>query len=85
MPTTVRLDPGTEGLVRRMARKTGRTKSEVIREAIRRLADLEGDTRAPTLYDAMQHLIGTVRIEPSDLSERTGQRRRRLLAARRRP
>ncbi len=35
MPTTVRLDPETESLIKRLAKKTGRTKSQIIRDAIR--------------------------------------------------
>ena len=34
MPTSVRLDPKTESLVSRLARRRGQTKSEVIREAL---------------------------------------------------
>ncbi len=38
MPTSVRLDPKTESLVSRLARRRGQTKSEVIREALLALA-----------------------------------------------
>jgi hypothetical protein len=43
MPTSVRLDPKTERVVRSLARRTGRTKSQVIRDAIHRLAASEAE------------------------------------------
>jgi predicted transcriptional regulator len=43
MPTSVRLDPKTERVVRSLARRTGRTRSQVIRDAIHRLAASEAE------------------------------------------
>lgn len=84
MPTSVRLDPKTEGLVDRLARKTRRTKSQVIRDAIARLAETdERAKRAKTPYEGMKHLIGIARGGPPNLSERTGDKFRQLLRARR--
>ena len=85
MPTSVRLDAETESIVSRLARKTGRTKSQVIREAIRMLAksDLERG-RSRTLYDEIAHLIGCASGGPPDLSEHTGEKFRKLLLDRRR-
>ncbi|MBI2458479.1 MAG: CopG family transcriptional regulator [candidate division NC10 bacterium] len=83
MPTTVRLDPETESLIRRLARKTGRTKSQVIRDAIRALAGSEAPTEAAGgPYEAVAHLIGCVSGGPKDLSERTGEKFRKLLLER---
>jgi len=86
MPTSVRLDPKTESLVRRLARKRGQTKSEVIREALVALArSEEGREGGGTLYDAIAHVVGSVKGGPRDLSERTGEKfRARLLARKRR-
>jgi predicted DNA-binding protein len=85
MPTSVRLDPKTESLISRLARRTGRTKSQVIRDAIARLAEAERDgTAVQTPYESMKHLIGVARGGPRDLSERTGEKFRRVLLARRR-
>ena len=42
MPTTVRLDAKTDALLKRLVKKTGRTKSRVIRDAIVALAKAEG-------------------------------------------
>jgi len=86
MPVSVRLDPKTEELVARLARKKGRTKSEVIRQAIRVLAESQ-DTGKKSLrpYDAISHLIGCARGGPRDLSEQTGEKFRHLLLKQGRP
>ena len=83
MPTSVRLDPNTERLVRRLARERAQTKSEVIREALVALARNEDRTRRrKTLYDSIAHVVGSVKGLPPDLSERTGEKFRALLLAR---
>ena len=79
MPTSVRLDPETETMVHRLARKEGVTKSAIIRKAIRRYAASEKAARPRTPYEAMAHLIGSVRGAPKDLSERTGEKFYELL------
>ena len=84
MALSVRLDPGTERLVERLARKRRQTKSEVIRDALGVLAeqDKPGDGKKRP-YDLVAHLIGCVRGGPPDLSLRTGEKFARLLAERR--
>ena len=83
MPTSVRLDPKTESLINRLARKTGRTKSGVIREALIALTRAEVGAESHTRpYEAVAHLIGCARGGPKDLSERTGEKLRRLLLTR---
>lgn len=78
MPTSVRLDEQTESLVRRLAKRRGATKSEVIREALSGLAkEAKASTRP---YDAIRHLIGCVDSGGMKLSERTGEKFRNLLA-----
>jgi hypothetical protein len=85
MPTSVRLDAKTENVVRRLARQTRRTKSQVIRDAIAQLAEREGPERpVKTPYEAIKHLIGIAKGGPPDLSERTGEKFRRILLARQR-
>jgi len=82
---SVRLDRETEGLLGRLAKKKGRRKSDVVREALIALADRESLATEPDRpYQALAHLIGTVRGDRSDLSARTGEAFRRLLAGRRR-
>ena len=85
MPVSVRLDPKTEELVNRLARKKGRTKSEVIRQAIRVLAEGQEGKKPSRPYDAISHLIGCARGGPRDLSEQTGIKFRQLLLKRGRP
>ena len=87
MLTSVRLDANTERLLDRIARETGRTRSEVIREAIARLADPSTQPNARHPYLAVADLVGSVRGGPSDLSSRTGEKFREALreAQRKRP
>ena len=83
MPTTVRLDPATLRLMGRLARRTGLTKSQLIREAIQKLGESEGsETPAETVYDAMEHAIGCWDSGGAQLSEATGEKFRALLRAR---
>ena len=85
MPTSVRLDPKTESLVDRLARRRGQTKSEVIREALLALARSEEDVKLQkTAYEALGHLIGCVKGGPKDLSERTGEKFHALLLEKKR-
>ncbi len=84
MPTTVRLDPRTLALMQRLAKRTGRTKSEVIREAIRRLGNTETMEPSGTAYEAMEHGLGCWDSGGARLSQRTGDAFTALLAAKRR-
>lgn len=80
MPLTVRVDPKTERLIQRLARKRGRSKSEVIRDAIDILAKrAQEQERTERPFEAVRDLIGSVRGGPSNLSEKTGDRFRRML------
>lgn len=85
MPFTVRIDVKTERLIQRLARKRGRSKSEVIRDAIDILAKrAQEQEKAEGPYEAVRDLIGSIRGGPSDLSERTGDRFLRMLRDRHR-
>jgi hypothetical protein len=85
MTTTVRMDPETERLLEDLAREQGSTKSEIVREAVRLAARRRSRSRRVVRpYDAFRGVIGCVRGGPPDLSERTGERFRRLLLDRRR-
>jgi len=83
MPTTVRLDPRTLALMQRLAKRTGRTKSEVIRDAIRRLGNAERGEPSGTAYEAMEHGLGCWDSGGARLSDRTGRAFTALLLARR--
>lgn len=86
MPTSVRLDPAAERLLRRLAARRGQTKSEVIRDAIRLLAQERGPAEPrrarQTAYDRMAHVVGVADSGGAGLSERTGERFRDLLVER---
>lgn len=82
MPLTVRVDQKTERLIQRLARKRGRSKSEVIRDAIGVLAkQIQGEEETERPYEAVRDLIGSIRGGPSDLSVRTGEHFRRKVHA----
>ncbi len=79
---TVRLDVPTEATLKRLAAQRGQTKSEVIRDAISRLADEE--PRRPSAYQRLRPFVGIVDSGGSQLSTETGRRFRELLEERRR-
>jgi predicted DNA-binding protein len=79
MATSVRLDSETERLLTRMARERRTTKSSILREAIRIFARPQVDEPDLSPYERAVDLIGCVRGGPTDLSQRTGERLRRLL------
>ena len=84
MPTSVRLDPRTEVAVRRLARQTKRTKSEVIREAIARMAEQAGSPPGRgSPYAEIEDLLGIARGGPRDLARRSDEAFRDMLARRR--
>ena len=84
MPTTVRLDPETESILQRLARKTGRSKSSVIREAILRMSARDVRPKpGSTLFDQMEDLVGVGRGGPSHLASRSEEILRDLFARRR--
>ncbi len=73
MPTSVRLDPKTGALLSRLARAHGRSKSQIIREAIARLARDESPRGQPRPYELMADLIGIAHGGPSDLARRSSE------------
>jgi len=84
MPITVRVDVKTERLIQRLARKRGRSKSEVIRDAIDVLAkQIQGQEETERPFESVRDLIGSIRGGPPDLSVRTGEQFRRMVRAKR--
>jgi Arc/MetJ-type ribon-helix-helix transcriptional regulator len=79
---TVRLDVKTEAVLRRLSVRRGQTQSEVIRDAITRLADEDGEPLSA--FQRLQPFIGITDSGGRQLSERTGQRFRELLEERKR-
>ena len=76
MPISVRLDDRMERAVRRLARRTGRSISAVIRQAILTLEQQEESSPAETrtAYDRIAHLIGGKGSGHGRLSENTGEK-----------
>ncbi len=64
-----------------MSTRRGQTRSEVIRDAITRLADEEGETRSA--YDRLQAFAGIVDSGGLQLSTETGKRFREILEKKR--
>jgi hypothetical protein len=84
LATSVRMDHETEKLLDRLAREAGSSKSEVIRSAVRLAAKQpKRSPRSGRPYDLLRGIVGSVKGGPSDLSERTGEGLRRVLASRR--
>jgi len=81
MPTSVRLDPETELLLRRLARRSGRSKSDVLREALHRMAERSAEVEAEaSVYSLIRDLVGAARRGPADLARRHKQAYREALA-----
>jgi hypothetical protein len=81
MPTSVRLDPETEALLRKMARAAGKSKSWVVREAVAAYAAATTRVlRRP--YDALAPFIGVGTTGSATRSERTGAQFTAIVRAR---
>lgn len=80
MVISVRLDEEERRLVSRLARSLKKSRSDVIRAALGALAEREHLAGKPSSpYERVAHLIGCVKGGPADLSERTGDRFRKLV------
>lgn len=75
--STIRLDPPTVAILDRLTAERGQTRSEVIRDAVARLAD---DALGPiTAYERLRAYAGIVDSGGLQLSTDTGRRLRELL------
>lgn len=85
MPTSVRLDPETESLLKRLARVSGRSKSEVIREALHRLSEeAQRSGKQEDLYHSIADLVGITDHGPEHLAREHKKRFQEKLKGRRR-
>jgi hypothetical protein len=75
---SVRLDPETAAMIRRMARMAGRSKSWVVREAIAAYA-AGGPLPARRPFDTLAPFMGAGETGRRDLSEHTGEQFTRLV------
>ncbi len=80
----VRVNPKTEALVERLARRRGESKSAVVRDALRLLAEHENGVAAHgSAYDKLKHLIGCWDSGGMNLSRNTGEKFAELLRQKR--
>jgi predicted DNA-binding protein len=86
MPFSLRLDPDTEATIRRLSATTGRSKSEVVREAVARYGAETGGSSAAgeSAYDRLKPFIGTVSTGGAQSSKNTHTKYRALLQRKRR-
>ena len=85
MPTSVRLDPETNALLNQLAKIHCRTKSDILREALRRLAQdeqVKDVDNGP--YALVVDLIGIAQGGPDNLARCHKQAFRELLAGKQR-
>ena len=83
MTFSLRLDEATEARLKAIARRGGKTASDVVRDALAEYTRSDARrARARPLYARIRHLIGSVDSGGAGLSEHTGRRFRALLAER---
>src|SRR3989442_47164 len=75
----IRVDSETAALVETTAARTGRTKSEVVREALQALGNAADRGSGARPYERVAHLIGCWDSGGKNLSEHTGRRFSQLL------
>ncbi|MDR7434997.1 MAG: type II toxin-antitoxin system VapB family antitoxin [Armatimonadota bacterium] len=81
MLISVRLDPEAERTLSQLARKTGKTKSELIRQAIRELGkSLDSTATRSTVYERFSDVIGIVNLGPGRRAARAEEILRKMLA-----
>ena len=86
MPFSLRLDHDTEAKIRRLSAAMGRSKSEVVREAVARFAP-ECDSapeRDESAFDRLKPYVGIVRTGGANYSRETHAKYRALLQRKRR-
>lgn len=81
MPFSLRLDPDTEAKIRRLSAATGRSKADVVREAVARYAPDTDSAPAHEVsaYDRLKPLIGVVSTGGANYSKDTHTKYRELL------
>jgi hypothetical protein len=79
---TLRLDVRTEVALKRLSVRRGQTQTEVIRDAIARLAEEENS--GPSAFDRLRPFIGVIEGGDPNLSRDTGKRLRELLETKQR-
>jgi predicted DNA-binding protein len=77
---SIRLDDKTTSALERIIAQTGKTKAEIVREALQTYVDkVEAENAAKTPYELARHLIGSVDSGGMQLSADGGKRVARML------
>lgn len=81
MPFGLRLDPETEAKIRKLTAATGRSKSEVVREAVAQYAPDSDAAPAPgeSAFDRLKPFIGVVSAGGAHYSKHTHTKYREVL------
>jgi predicted DNA-binding protein len=80
MPFSLRLDPETESRIRRLSALTGRSKSQVVREAVAQYApDEEPRPSGDSAFERLRPYLGVVRTGGRNYSRDTHRKYRALL------
>jgi Arc/MetJ-type ribon-helix-helix transcriptional regulator len=82
MSLTVRLNPKTERVLDRLAKRRRLSRSDVVREAIERYGADADDGISGRPYDAWLDVIGVVSLGVRDVSRTTGEQFSAILAGR---
>ena len=83
MPLTVRLDEELEGLVDLAARRLRKTRSEVVRSALREFCGRQV-RGGGEVFETVRHLVGAVDAGPTDLASAAERYLRESFGGRRR-
>ena len=81
MPFSLRLDPDTEAKIRKLTAATGRSKADVVREAVAHYA-ADTDAVAPrktSAFERLEPFVGVISTEGADYSNKTHTKYRELL------
>jgi hypothetical protein len=81
MPFSLRLDPDTDAKIRRLAAATGRSKSDVVREAVAQYAPDRDAVPGPgeSAFDRLKPFAGVVSTGGAHYSKDTHRKYRDLL------
>lgn len=79
MPFSLRLDSETEARIRRLAAKAGRSRSDVVREAVARFAADDPPAPAASAWDRVRPYAGVIRSGGPGGSSGTHARYRALV------
>ena len=81
MPFSLRLDPNTEARIRRLSAATGRSKSEVVREAVKQYAHDRESAPEPgeSALDRLKPFVGILQTGGANYSRETHAKYRALV------